>query len=73
MNENLSELLAKASSRTVTIRTADGRSLAKVKLLHAAIAAATGVIMAPRITAAAAVGALVSGVSVSVDEAAEQA
>ncbi len=73
MNENLSELLAKASARTVTIRTADGRSLAKAKLLHAAIAAAAGVMIAPRVTAAAAVGALVSGVTVSVDAAAEPA
>lgn len=74
MNEHLSDLLATANERVVTIRAADGHPLVKAKLLHAVIAAAAGVVVAPRITAAAAVAALLKGFTVSVEgEAAESA
>jgi len=67
VNETFSELFASASERTVTIRTADGHALVRAKLLHAAAAAVAGVIVAPRITAAAAMGALLKGITVTVD------
>ena len=73
MNEKISELLASASTRVVPIRYADGRPLVKTKLLHAAAVAAAGVIAAPRLTAAAAVGALLKGITLTVDEQAEEA
>ena len=67
MNEHFSDLLASASERTVTISTADGHPLIKAKLLHAAAVAAAGVIIAPRLTAAATLGALLKGVTLSLD------
>lgn len=71
MNEHFSDLFEAAQSRTVTLHAADGRPLAKAKLLHAAALAAAGVVLAPRLTAAAAVAALVKGIEVSVEGAAE--
>jgi len=73
VNETFSELLASASARVVTIRAADGHPLIKAKLLHAAAVAAVGVIAAPRFTAVAAVSALLRGITVTVDQPAEEA
>lgn len=67
MNDHLADLFASASERIVTIRTADGQPLFNAKLLHAAAAAAAGVVVAPRVTAAAALGALLKGITVTVD------
>jgi len=72
MNDHLSELFASASERIVTVRTADGQPLVRTKLLHAAAVAAAGVMIAPRVTAAAAIGALLKGVTVTVDHAGDE-
>lgn len=72
MNERFSDLLATANERTVTVRAADGHPMVQAKLLHAVIAAAAGIVIAPRLTAAAAVGALFKGLTVSVDGAGEE-
>lgn len=68
MNETLSNLLRAAQDRSVTLRSREGRPMIRLKLLHAAGIAAAGVLMAPRLTAIAAVGALFKGVSLSLDE-----
>ena len=67
MNEHLSDLIGTASERSVTLHAEDGRPLVRLKLLHAAALAAAGIVVAPRLTAAAAVGALFKGLSLSVD------
>ena len=69
MNETFSNLLGTAQDRSVTLRSAEGRPMVRLKLLHAAGIAAAGVLMAPRLTAIAAVGALFKGVSLGLDEA----
>ncbi|MEX0825594.1 MAG: DUF4342 domain-containing protein [Acidimicrobiia bacterium] len=72
MHERFSDLLAAANERTVTVRAADGRPMVKAKLLHAVIAAAAGIVIAPRLAAAAAVGALFKGLTVSVEGTGEE-
>lgn len=67
MNEHLSDLIASAQNRTVTVVAADGHPMARARLLHAAAIAAAGVILAPRLTAAVAVGALFKGLELSID------
>ena len=59
MNETISNLLGAASDRTVSINGPDGQPMVRLQLIHAA-----GL-------AAAAVGALFKGVSLSVEAAAE--
>ena len=71
MNETISNLLGAASDRTVSINGPDGQPMVRLQLIHAAGLAAAGILMAPRLTAAAAVGALFKGVSLSVEAAAE--
>ena len=61
MNEQISDLLATATERVVTVKAPDGHALVEAKLLHAVIAAAVGIVVAPRLTAAAAVTALLKG------------
>ncbi|MEK7251729.1 MAG: DUF4342 domain-containing protein [Actinomycetota bacterium] len=67
MNEELSDILANAYSRTVTVRAADGRPVVQTKMLHAAAVGAAGVMLAPRLAAAAVIGALLAGVTLSID------
>jgi hypothetical protein len=67
VNENFSHLFETAMERTVTIGGPDGSPAVKLKLLHAAAAFAAGVILAPRLTAAATVAAMIKGVTVAVD------
>lgn len=66
-------MFASASERVVTIRSAEGRPLVETKLLHAAAVAAAGVIVAPRLTAAAAVGALLRGITLTVGQPTDEA
>ncbi len=54
-------------SRTVIVRSAAGRPLARVGLIPALAAAAAGLVLAPRLTAVIAIGGLLRGVSLSVD------
>ncbi len=68
VNERFEQLIAAASEKTVTVRSAEGHPMVRAKLLHAAAAAAAGVMLAPRLTAAIAVGALFKGVSLSLEE-----
>lgn len=67
VNETFSNLLEGAMERTVTIGGPNGAPAVKLRLLHAAAAAAAGVILAPRATAVAAVVAMLKGVTVSID------
>ncbi|HLE39034.1 MAG TPA: hypothetical protein VJA44_05205 [Acidimicrobiia bacterium] len=67
MKEEFTDILANAYSRTVTVRAADGRPMVQTKVLHAAAIGAAGIILAPRFAAAAALGALLAGVTLSVD------
>jgi hypothetical protein len=68
VNQQFSDILEAAQSRTLNVRTADGHPLIKTKLLHAAAAAVVGVMIAPRLTAAAAIAAMFKGVTVSVEK-----
>jgi hypothetical protein len=56
-----------ALSRTITLRSSSGRPLARVGLVPAAAAVAAGLVLAPRLTAIAAIGGLLRGVSLTVD------
>jgi hypothetical protein len=67
VHENISEFFDSALERTVTVRGAHGKPLIHLGLIHLAGVAAAGVIMAPRLTAVAAFGALLKGYSVSID------
>jgi hypothetical protein len=67
VNENFSNLFEGAMERTVTIGGPDGSPAVTLKLLHAAAAAAAGVILAPRATALAGFAALLKGVTVTLD------
>lgn len=67
VNENFSRLFETAMERTVTIGGPDGSPAVKLKLLHAAAAFAAGVTLAPRVTAAATVAAMLKGVTVTID------
>jgi len=65
VNETFSNLFD--TERTITIGGPDGSPAVKLKLLHAAAAAAAGIILAPRATAIAAIAAMLRGVTVTVD------
>jgi len=56
-----------AERRTVTLRSSSGRGLLTVPVLPAALAAAASLALAPRATALAAIGALLRGMSLSID------
>jgi hypothetical protein len=56
-----------ALSRTVTLRSSSGRPLVQVGLVPAAAAVVAGLALAPRLTAIAAIGGLLRGVSVTID------
>lgn len=71
MNQNIGDLFGGLSSRNLTVRTAKGHPLVTVRLLHAAGAAAAGIFLAPRLTAAASIGLLLKGFSLSVEAAPE--
>ena len=67
VNESFSNLFQTAMARTVTIGGPDGSPAVKLRLLHAAAAAAAGVVLAPRLTAAAAIAAMIKGVTVTIE------
>jgi hypothetical protein len=68
VNETFSKVFDTAMERTVTIGGPDGSPAVKLKLLHAAAAAAAGVILAPRATAIATIAAMLRGVTVTMDD-----
>ena len=68
VNETFSNVFDNAMERTVTIGGPDGSPAVKLKLLHAAAAAAAGVILAPRATAIATIAAMLRGVTVTIDD-----
>lgn len=68
VNETFSNVFDAATERTVTIGGPDGSPAVKLKLLHAAAAAAAGVILAPRATAIATIAAMLRGVTVTIDD-----
>lgn len=72
VNEQITRMFEAASRRTVAVRTADGKPLARLKLLHAAAVAAAGIVMAPRLTATAALGAMFKGLRLEVEEQVDQ-
>ncbi len=67
VNENISTLFETTKERRVTIGGPNGSPAVKLKLLHAGVAAAAGVILAPRATAVAALAAMIRGVTVTID------
>lgn len=68
MHENITDFLGSIADRTITVQSANGHPLLKVKLIHAAAVAAAGVILAPRLTAVAALGAMMKGFSLNLDQ-----
>jgi hypothetical protein len=60
---------AARSRRTVTLRSSSGKAVLTVPLLPAAVAGAVALAVAPRITALAALGALVQKMSLSMQAA----
>ena len=70
VHENITDFFGSIADRTITVQSANGHPLLKVKAIHAAAVAAAGVILAPRLTAVAALGALVKGFSLNLDQAA---
>jgi hypothetical protein len=72
VTHQFSDLVSAATSHTVTVRAPDGHPLMRAKLMQAAAVAAAGVVLAPRLTAAATLGALLKGFSLSLEEASEQ-
>ena len=68
VNETFSNLFDTAMERTVTIGGPNGSPAVKLRLLHAAAAAAAGVILAPRATAIATIAAMLRGVTVTLDD-----
>ena len=60
--------LASVGDRIVVLAASDGRPLVRLKALHAAAIAAASVLLAPRATAAAAIGALFGGYSLRLSE-----
>ncbi len=67
MNDDVTEILSSITAHTVTVRGADGHPLIEAKALHVAAVGIAGILLAPRLAAAAAVGALLAGVTVSVN------
>jgi hypothetical protein len=67
VNETFSNLFDTAMERTVTIGGPNGAPAVTIKLLHAAAAAAAGIILAPRATAAATLAAMVKGYTISIE------
>lgn len=67
MNEDATEILSSITAHTVTVRGADGHPLIEAKALHVAAVGIAGILLAPRLAAVAAVGALLAGVTVSVN------
>jgi hypothetical protein len=73
VNEDFSDLIANATTATVTVRAADGHPLVQTKALHAAAVGAAAIMLVPRLAAAAAIGALLAGVTMTVDTPAAEA
>lgn len=67
MNDDPTEFLTSIATQTVTVRGADGHPLIEAKALHVAAVGIAGILLAPRLAAAAAIGALLAGVTVSVN------
>jgi hypothetical protein len=68
VNETFSNVFDAAMERTVTIGGPNGSPAVKLKLLHAAAAAAAGVILAPRAAAIGTIAAMLRGVTVTIDD-----
>ena len=66
----IEELFDGFGDRTVAIRSADGAAVLRVKATHAAGILVTGLMIAPRLTATAALGALFAGIRLELEEAA---
>jgi hypothetical protein len=67
VNDDVTEILSSITAHTVTVRGADGHPLIEAKALHVAAVGLAGILLAPRLAAAAAIGALLAGVTVSVN------
>ena len=62
------DMVSGAMDRTVTVTGPDGQPSVTVEFWQALAAAAAGVLLAPKATAAAALAGLFAGVTVSVDQ-----
>lgn len=71
MNDDFADIFSSITSHTVTVRAADGHPLMEAKALHVAAVGVAGILLAPRLAAAAALAALLAGVTVSVQTAPE--
>lgn len=67
VNDDPIEYLTSIAAQTVTVRGTDGHPLIEAKALHVAAVGIAGILLAPRLAAAAAIGALLAGVTVSVN------
>lgn len=67
MNDDLVDQLSTLAHRTVTVRAPDGRPVADMKAMHVAAIGVAGIVFAPRLAAMAALGALLAGVTVTVE------
>jgi len=67
VNDDVTDILSSITTPTVTVRGADGHALIEAKALHVAAVGIAGILLAPRLAAAAAIGALLAGVTVSVN------
>jgi hypothetical protein len=67
VHDNISEFFGVIAERTVTVRGAKGQPMIHLRLIHVVGVAAAGVILAPRLTAVATLGALFRGFSLSLD------
>ncbi len=73
MNDEISDILENITAHNVTVRAADGHTLVETKAVNLAAAGVAAILIAPRLAAAAALGALLAGVTVAVDRPAEPA
>ena len=71
VNDEFSDILGNITSHTVTVRGADGHTIVETKAVHLAAAGVAAIMIAPRLAAAAALGALLAGVSVAIDKPAD--
>jgi hypothetical protein len=68
VNDEITDMLGDITSRTVTVRAADGRTVVETKAVNLVAAGVAAILIAPRLAAAAALGALFAGVSVAVEK-----
>jgi hypothetical protein len=64
----LTDRLRETGDRTIVLRAADGSPVFELQALHGLAAAVLAVMTAPRLTAAAALGGMLRGMSITIEE-----